>query len=67
MIPNRPPPRLRANSKWSPMFANFVATCLEKDPDRRPTAQELLQVIRVVVALHVAPVCEGCGGGAGGE
>lgn len=49
------------------MFANFVATCLEKDPDRRPTAQELLQVLRVVVALRVAPVCEGRGGGAGGE
>lgn len=45
MIPNRPPPRLRTGNKWSPLFADFVATCLEKDPDRRPSAQELLQAV----------------------
>lgn len=44
MIPNRPPPRLRQNDKWSSTYADFVATCLVKDPERRPTARELLQV-----------------------
>ena len=44
MIPNRPPPRLRTAGKWSQTYADFVACCLEKDPEKRPSAQELLQV-----------------------
>ena len=67
MIPNRPAPRLRANPKWSPMFADFIATCLEKDPDRRPTAQQLLQVLPMIGELNVAPVREGRSNRAGGE
>ena len=43
MIPNRPPPRLRTAGKWSQTYADFVACCLEKDPEKRPSAQELLQ------------------------
>ena len=44
MIPNRPPPRLHTAGKWSQTYADFVASCLEKDPEKRPSAQELLQV-----------------------
>ena len=45
MIPNRPPPRLRTAGKWSQTYSDFVSTCLEKDPEHRPSAQELLNVI----------------------
>lgn len=45
MIPNRPPPRLRQSNRWSSTFVNFVSTCLVKDPDHRPSAHELLEVI----------------------
>ena len=42
LIPKAPAPRLQGNS-YSPAFKDFVAACLVKDPDRRPTAKELLQ------------------------
>lgn len=42
MIPNRPPPRLRSADRWSADFIDFVANCLIKDPESRPTAKELL-------------------------
>ncbi|KAL6064718.1 non-specific serine/threonine protein kinase [Balamuthia mandrillaris] len=43
MIPSRPPPRLSDPSKWSKEFNDFVARCLTKDPNERPTAEELLK------------------------
>lgn len=42
LIPKAPAPRLEGNS-YSRDFRDFVAACLVKDPDRRPTAKELLQ------------------------
>ena len=42
LIPKAPAPRLEGNS-YSRDFKDFVAACLVKDPDRRPTAKELLQ------------------------
>ncbi|KNE69970.1 STE/STE20/MST protein kinase [Allomyces macrogynus ATCC 38327] len=42
MIPTRPPPRLANETQWSPLFRAFVARCLTKNPDLRPTAADLL-------------------------
>ena len=42
LIPKAPAPRLEGSSH-SRDFRDFVAACLVKDPDRRPTAKELLQ------------------------
>ncbi|KAI6594533.1 hypothetical protein MCOR12_006851 [Pyricularia oryzae] len=40
-IPKKPPPRLEGN--YSKEFKDFVAQCLLKDSDRRPTAKDLLK------------------------
>ena len=42
LIPKAPAPRLEGTA-YSRDFKDFVAACLVKDPDRRPTAKELLQ------------------------
>eukprot|EP01094_Clydonella_sp_ATCC50884_P024270 TRINITY_DN603_c0_g1_i1.p2 TRINITY_DN603_c0_g1~~TRINITY_DN603_c0_g1_i1.p2 ORF type:complete len:450 (-),score=177.57 TRINITY_DN603_c0_g1_i1:190-1539(-) len=42
-IPSKPPPTLETPSEWSPEFNDFIASCLVKDPEQRPTAAELLE------------------------
>lgn len=42
LIPKAPAPRLEGSS-YSRDLKDFIAACLVKDPDRRPTAKELLQ------------------------
>ncbi|RMZ77264.1 hypothetical protein DV738_g4543, partial [Chaetothyriales sp. CBS 135597] len=42
LIPKQPPPRLEG-PQWSREFKDFVALCLTKEPERRPTAKELLK------------------------
>ena len=42
LIPKQSAPRLDG-SKWSREFRDFIALCLTKDVDKRPTAKELLK------------------------
>jgi serine/threonine-protein kinase 24/25/MST4 len=42
LIPKATAPRLEGN-EFSQNFKDFIAQCLIKDPDRRPTAKELLK------------------------
>lgn len=44
LIPLDDPPTFNDISPWSPEFIDFVDQCLIKDPAKRPTAGELLQV-----------------------
>lgn len=41
-IAQNDPPSLGQNITWSPAFRSFVDTCLGKEPERRPTAVQLL-------------------------
>eukprot|EP00761_Pharyngomonas_kirbyi_P012859 gb/GECH01012886.1/.p1 GENE.gb/GECH01012886.1/~~gb/GECH01012886.1/.p1 ORF type:complete len:447 (+),score=139.60 gb/GECH01012886.1/:1-1341(+) len=43
MIPSRPAPSLSEPDKWSDEFNDFIAQCLQKNPDDRPRAKELLR------------------------
>jgi len=43
IIPKRDPPQLPNMDKWSTELNNFLATCLQKDPQGRPAAKELLE------------------------
>lgn len=42
LIVTKEAPRLQ-NAKWTPVFQDFVAKCLNKDPEKRSKAGELLQ------------------------
>lgn len=42
LIPKEKPPRLEG-AQWSKEFKDFVAACLNKEPEYRPTAKSLLK------------------------
>uniref|UniRef100_A0A1I7YLG9 non-specific serine/threonine protein kinase n=1 Tax=Steinernema glaseri TaxID=37863 RepID=A0A1I7YLG9_9BILA len=42
LIPKNAPPQL-SGSQWSRSFKEFVELCLNKDPDNRPSAKDLLR------------------------
>jgi serine/threonine protein kinase len=42
LIVTKEAPRLQ-NAKWTPTFQSFVARCLDKDPEKRADAAELLK------------------------
>ncbi|CAG9329205.1 unnamed protein product [Blepharisma stoltei] len=42
MISNAPSPALKKPEEWSDEYVDFVSLCLIKDPDRRPSSDELM-------------------------
>jgi p21-activated kinase 1 len=42
VIPSKPSPTLSKEQKWSAEITDFVAKSLEKDPEKRPNAMELI-------------------------
>ncbi|TYZ61970.1 hypothetical protein PybrP1_002759 [[Pythium] brassicae (nom. inval.)] len=58
-IPRNPPPQLKAPGAWSPLFAQFLRFCLEKDPLERPTALECLDHAFVRAVDHWTRGLEG--------
>jgi len=42
-IPYRDPPKLKNQESYSKEFVNFISVCLQKDPNQRKTASELLK------------------------
>jgi serine/threonine protein kinase len=43
MIPRNISPKLRAKDRWSPEFHDFLQKCFIRDPNLRPTAEQLLK------------------------
>lgn len=43
LIATQPPPTLKDPEKWSPVFSDFLARCLEKNPKKRAYCSELLK------------------------
>eukprot|EP01099_Mayorella_cantabrigiensis_P004921 TRINITY_DN3791_c0_g1_i1.p1 TRINITY_DN3791_c0_g1~~TRINITY_DN3791_c0_g1_i1.p1 ORF type:complete len:405 (+),score=100.11 TRINITY_DN3791_c0_g1_i1:138-1352(+) len=43
IIPSKPPATLQDKDKWSSDFHDFIAKCLTKEPENRPSAEELLK------------------------
>lgn len=47
LIPAREPPTFKNPSKWSESLNHFVGSCLKKDPNKRPSASDLLEVTSI--------------------
>jgi len=43
LIPSKPVPPLKTADRWSKDLKHFLSLCLQKDPEKRPQAIELLQ------------------------
>lgn len=58
LIPARDPPTLKDPSEWSSNFNHFISRCLNKDPQKRPTAQELSEHPFVRMGEHNGKLLE---------
>ncbi|KAJ0407798.1 hypothetical protein ATCC90586_006274 [Pythium insidiosum] len=67
-IPRNPPPQVRQPARWSPLFSQFLAFCLRKNPRERPSALECLEHPFLARVAHVPFVfADGRNGVAGRE
>ena len=57
LIPTNPPPTLAEPAKWSENFRNFIAACLVKDPNERPSAIDLLAVREPASPAATSCIC----------
>ncbi|XP_053623345.1 serine/threonine-protein kinase 10 isoform X2 [Plodia interpunctella] len=55
-IQKSPPPTLEHPAAWSPAFNDIIACALVKDPEKRPTASQLLQHAFVRAAPDARPL-----------
>lgn len=55
MIPSKPPPTLETPTDFSPELNAFIQKCCTKDPSKRPSAVELLNVCFTIIAHHKDP------------
>lgn len=55
-VTDSPPPTLPKN--FSPEFRDFVSTCLQRDPEKRPTAEELLKHNFIITAASEKRVAD---------
>lgn len=46
-LPNDPPPTLKSPQNFSENFNDFISQCLQKIPEKRPSAQTLLKVLKI--------------------
>ena len=64
MIPNSDPPTLPEPERWSPDFHSFIEACCRKNPEKRPSAAELLEthpfVRRAVDKRVIASLVDEC-------
>ncbi|KAI8818716.1 uncharacterized protein EV422DRAFT_536612 [Fimicolochytrium jonesii] len=58
MIPTKPPPKLENEEKWSSQFKDFIAQCLIKNPNQRPSAEQLLKHPFITSAPGIAIMSE---------
>ena len=45
------PPTLEEPSKWSPEFSDLLKQCLQKNPERRPSSKDILEVTTIMLLL----------------
>jgi hypothetical protein len=64
MIPNSDPPTLPDPSKWSADFNDFLKVCLVKNPEKRPTATQLLKshpfILKAKSKAIIAQLVDSC-------
>jgi serine/threonine protein kinase len=53
MIPTLPSPTVKSQ-QWSQDFRSFLKVCLDKNPENRPNASELLKVNSKLHSIHLS-------------